>query len=71
MGKPARISPEQKKAKPRYSGPLSKPFWDRVHATGDMGIYQMGCILQDVEERVLYALSEEEQSSRPSRQGRR
>lgn len=42
---------------PRYSGPLSIAFWEAIHATGDMVLYGFACALQDVEARVLNALT--------------
>lgn len=46
---------------PRYSGDASKPFWDLVHELdGDEheAAYVMGCMLQDLESRVLRYLNE-------------
>jgi hypothetical protein len=42
---------------PQYSGSPSQPFWARVKATKEPFIYDMGVLLQDVEHRVLAALS--------------
>lgn len=45
--------------KPRYSGKLSRPFWDvvnRHHGTEHALLYMLGCALQEVEGRMLQAL---------------
>lgn len=52
---------------PMYSGDASKPFWDRVNALkrdDDAGherwahVYELGCILQEMEGRVFRALDQ-------------
>lgn len=45
-----------KTLKPRYSGELSHGFWHRVRRTRDDELYQMGCDLQNLEERLLKRL---------------
>jgi len=53
-----------KMAGPRYSGPLSAPFWNRVkHLQDDSDwamVYALGCALQELEARVLRSLEESE-----------
>lgn len=53
--------------RPKYSGSLSKKFWDRVNAIPRSGqntchgeVYSLGCALQDLECRVLRALQRAE-----------
>jgi len=38
---------------PRYSGDASRSFWNTVNASTNPMLYQFGCALQDLEERVL------------------
>ena len=56
--------------KPKYSGPLSRKFWDRVKAIKPeklhMAIYTAGCALQDHEGRVLQMLEDAEKSVLPA-----
>lgn len=54
-----------KKTLPRYSGRLSKPFWDRVNDLPEgpwqRAAYMTGLVLQDLEARVLQFLTLAEQ----------
>jgi hypothetical protein len=40
----------------QYSGRASVEFWRRVNRCPNREVYRMGCILQDVESRVLAAI---------------
>jgi len=42
---------------PHYAGHLSRRFWDAVNGTEDMVLYHLGCVLQEVELRVLRELN--------------
>jgi hypothetical protein len=52
------------KNKRTYSGKWSAKFWKRINAIptseGGMQLYIMGCILQDVEDRVLREIEQQE-----------
>ena len=47
--------------KPKYSGPLSKKFWAAVNRVprqeGGEGLYDLGCVMQEIEARVLRTLN--------------
>ncbi len=64
------------KQNPKYSGPLSRKFWDRINSVKPQklweALYVAGCALQDHEGRVLEMLKNAEMgpaksSPRPSR----
>ena len=59
------------KMKPKYSGGLSRKFWDRINNIKPErlhdAIYLAGCALQDHEGRVLRMIANAEQSSRRSK----
>ena len=49
-----------------YSGPRSKPFWKRVNAKDvSYDLYLVGCLLQEMEERVLRWLEDRPKEGKP------
>jgi hypothetical protein len=44
------------KSNPHYAGDRSAAFWKRIRSYEDDAIYELGCVLQDVEGRVLAAM---------------
>lgn len=59
-----------KPLEPRYSGPTSKDFWDRINAIRPNfgnALYQLGCALQDLEGRALTALQDAEREHQAKR----
>jgi len=44
----------------RYSGPRSIAFWKAVRATRDNELYDWGCQLQNIEERLLLRLNKKQ-----------
>ncbi len=59
------------KMKPKYSGGLSRKFWDRINNIKPErlhdAIYVAGCALQDHERRVLQMLADAERTKRTKR----
>lgn len=57
----------------KYSGPGSRWFWDRVNRLSktnpdrETECYALGCVLQDVESRVLLALHNAENEAKHRR----
>lgn len=52
--------------KPRYSGNLSRNFWNRVNALGNIerrALYACGVLLQDLEGKVLLWLDNAERAA--------
>lgn len=54
----------------RHSGPLARQFWAQVNqlpADEQPAVYAMGCMLQDLEERVLRYLRDAERRTKERR----
>jgi hypothetical protein len=65
-------TPRQREREARYSGTLSREFWGDLNELedGTLMLYQLGCILQEVEARVLTAMKNARQL-RATAKGRR
>ncbi len=60
--------------KTHYSGARSKAFWNRVHRLPPESfdaVYAIGCVLQDVESRVFWALTFAENNIRKAKTAKR
>jgi hypothetical protein len=60
------------KFRPHYSGPASKKFWAHIKNLPDSRhdeMYALGCILQDIEYRVLAGLANIESAEKARERG--